>query len=273
MTEERLKLIEEAEVKIEAIIDTLSQDKGGLADKLKQEDVKDFLVSLWVDCSTEKGKQLTEKDKQIAEKDNSIHELRYLVKSLQNNQDEMLGEHNEHWQKLLEEKDKQIEELCNMSNKRYQEAQDYNDKLEKENLDFKVKIAELKKQLYSDNRNVFAELNDETAQSNEELILKIADLEAQNTTLLQNLDDAMSVENALKQRLEEKDKQIEELQEVRAKQAKLLNQDTERIMALEAQIEKIKSDVTEEIGFAKNFDELHTYSVLDNLLSKWENEE
>ena len=56
-------------------------------------------------------KQLEEKDKQIAEKDNSIHELIYLVKSLQNNQNEILGEHNEHWQKLLEEKDKQIEEL------------------------------------------------------------------------------------------------------------------------------------------------------------------
>lgn len=34
------------------------------------------------------------------------------------------------------------------------------------------------------------------------------------------------------------EKQIEELQEVRAGQAKLLNQDTERIMALEAQVEK-----------------------------------
>ena len=40
--------------------------------------------------------------------------------------------------------------------------------------------------------------------------------------------------------LTEKDKQIEELQEVRAGQAKLLNQDTERIMELETQIEKMK---------------------------------
>ena len=38
----------------------------------------------------------------------------------------------------------------------------------------------------------------------------------------------------------EKDKKIEELQEVRAGQAKLLNQDTERIMELVAQIEKMK---------------------------------
>lgn len=60
MTEERLKLYEEAEIRINAIIDTLSQDKGGLADKLGQEDVKDFLVSLWVDCSAEKDKQLSE---------------------------------------------------------------------------------------------------------------------------------------------------------------------------------------------------------------------
>ena len=66
MTEERLKLIEEAEVRINAIIDTLSQDKGGLADKLKQEDVKDFLVSLWVDCSTEKSNQIEELKKENA---------------------------------------------------------------------------------------------------------------------------------------------------------------------------------------------------------------
>ena len=57
MTEERLKLFEKAETRINAIIDTLSQDKGGLADKLKQENVKDFLVSLWVDCATENGIQ------------------------------------------------------------------------------------------------------------------------------------------------------------------------------------------------------------------------
>ena len=44
MAEERLKLFEKAETRINAIIDTLSQDKGGLADKLKQEDVKDFLM-------------------------------------------------------------------------------------------------------------------------------------------------------------------------------------------------------------------------------------
>lgn len=43
-----------------------------------------------------------------------------------------------------------------------------------------------------------------------------------------------------------------------------------RIEELEQQIEKMKSDVIEEIGFAKNFDELHTYNVLNNLLNRWE---
>ena len=57
MTEERLKLFEKEETRINAIIDTLSQDKGGLAEKLKQEDIKDFLISLWVDCATENGIQ------------------------------------------------------------------------------------------------------------------------------------------------------------------------------------------------------------------------
>ena len=45
---------------------------------------------------------------------------------------------------------------------------------------------------------------------------------------------------------------------------------TDKVKELEAQIKKMKSDVTEEIGFAKNFDELHTYNVLNNLLSRWE---
>ena len=43
-----------------------------------------------------------------------------------------------------------------------------------------------------------------------------------------------------------------------------------KIQELEAQIEKMKSDVSDEIGFAKNFDELHTYNVLNNLLKRWE---
>ena len=60
MTEERLKLYEKAEVRINAIIDTLSQDKGGLANKLKYEDVKNFLISLWVDCATETTKEMQE---------------------------------------------------------------------------------------------------------------------------------------------------------------------------------------------------------------------
>ena len=45
---------------------------------------------------------------------------------------------------------------------------------------------------------------------------------------------------------------------------------TDKVRELEAQIEKMKSDVKEEIGFAKNFDELHTYNVLNNLLNRWE---
>ena len=49
----------------------------------------------------------------------------------------------------------------------------------KDILEKNEQIEELKKQLYSDNRNVFAELNNETAQSNEQLILKVADLEKQ----------------------------------------------------------------------------------------------
>lgn len=65
MTEERLKLYEKAEKKIDAYIDTLSQDKGGLADKLKQEDVKDFLISLWVDCATEATKELQEQNEYL----------------------------------------------------------------------------------------------------------------------------------------------------------------------------------------------------------------
>lgn len=71
MTEERLKLHEKAEVKINAIIDTLSQDKGGLSNKLKQEDVKDFLISLWVDCSAETTKELQEK-LESSKRDNEI---------------------------------------------------------------------------------------------------------------------------------------------------------------------------------------------------------
>ena len=72
MTEERLKLYERAEVKINAIIDTLSQDKGGLADKLKQEDVKDFLVSLVVDCSTEATKELQEQIEELKKEIGSL---------------------------------------------------------------------------------------------------------------------------------------------------------------------------------------------------------
>ena len=60
---------------------------------------------------------------------------------------------------ILTEKDKQIESA--------KEVFADNERLLFENADLKKQIEELKKQLYSDNRNVFAELNDETAQSNE----------------------------------------------------------------------------------------------------------
>ena len=77
MTEERLKLHEKAETRINAIIDTLSQDKGGLADKLRREDVKDFLVSLWVDCETEATKELQKENKDIQRScENYYNEMR-----------------------------------------------------------------------------------------------------------------------------------------------------------------------------------------------------
>ena len=96
MTEERLKLHEKAETRINAIIDTLSQDKGGLANKLKQEDVKDFLVSLWVDCSTEATKELEKENAELEDKlanadyqlegrDNEIRELKKKNKVLAQN--------------------------------------------------------------------------------------------------------------------------------------------------------------------------------------------
>ena len=49
MTEERLKLYDKAEKRIDAFIKTLSQDKNSIADTLKQENIRDFLISLWVD--------------------------------------------------------------------------------------------------------------------------------------------------------------------------------------------------------------------------------
>lgn len=49
--------------------------------------------------------------------------------------------------------------------------------------------------------------------------------------------------------------------------------DSRRIAALEEQIERMKSDVADEIGFAKNFGELNTYNVLNSLLKRWEMKE
>lgn len=52
------ELIDKAEERINAIIDTYKQDiKGTLYEKLNQEDVKDFLVSLWVDCTRETARK------------------------------------------------------------------------------------------------------------------------------------------------------------------------------------------------------------------------
>lgn len=115
MTEERLKLHEKAEVKINAIIDTLSQDKGGLADRLKQEDVKDFLISLLVDCSAEKDKQIEE-----LKNNNKVYcigEGETLVvnttfdKFTRINANKKIYYPHDMQLKELEEKDKQIAEL------------------------------------------------------------------------------------------------------------------------------------------------------------------
>ena len=104
MTEERLKLHEEAEKRINAIIDTLSQDKGGLAEKLKQEDVMDFLVSFWVDCSAEKNKLIEElQDKLGTVQMQKAGEKSDLVSHL--------VEANENYKKQIEElkKDKEVQ--------------------------------------------------------------------------------------------------------------------------------------------------------------------
>lgn len=68
--------------------------------------------------------------------------------------------------------------------------------------------------------------------------------------LQNNLFDEVAQKN------NELEAQIEELQDVRAGQAKLLNQDTERIMTLEAQIEKMQRLLEK------------YYSVLDDLPPK-----
>ena len=65
MTEERLKLYDKAEKRIDAFIKTLSQDKNSIADTLKQENIRDFLISLWVDCSTEATKTLQEENAKL----------------------------------------------------------------------------------------------------------------------------------------------------------------------------------------------------------------
>ena len=54
MTEEQLKLHKQAEERINALVDNFKQDiRGTLYKKLSDEEVKDFLISLWVDCTSE----------------------------------------------------------------------------------------------------------------------------------------------------------------------------------------------------------------------------
>ena len=118
--------------------------------------------------------ELTEKDKQIEELQERLCNVQMQKAGEKSSLVSHLVEANEDYKKQIEELKKhhknvceqltqthrnigeenkrlkaQYEELCNMSNKRYQEAQDYNDKLEKENLDSKVKIAELQHRLDS----------------------------------------------------------------------------------------------------------------------------
>ena len=74
----------------------------------------------------------------------------------------------------------------------------------------------------------------ELAIENDNLIKRNTVLEQKNETLSQNLDDAMSVENCLKKR-------IEELEEVRTAQANILNQDIIRITNLKKENAELKA--------------------------------
>ncbi len=76
------------------------------------------------------------------------------------------------------------------------------------------------------------------------------------------------------EKLQDENKQAREILgtlEVRCNELFLQTcEQAEKIKELEKQIEKMKSDVTDEIGIAGGFNELHTYSVLNNLLNRWE---
>ena len=61
------------------------------------------------------------------------------------------------------------------------------------------------------NKKHFRDMAVNLAERVNELEIETAELKAQNTTLSQNLDDAMSVENALKQRIEEQKTENEQL--------------------------------------------------------------
>ena len=88
-------------------------------------------------------------------------------KTIEREEKKWLNETNEVKTKLILEYNKEISELKNQLTEKDKQ------------------IEELKEKLYSDSRNAFAELNQETALSNERLMNEVADLEAQNEELQQ----------------------------------------------------------------------------------------
>lgn len=74
---------------------------------------------------------------------------------------------------LAEGRKEKFEQVAARHKAELQEVNEQNDKLYEEN-------KELKAQVYSSDKNVFAELNNETAESNARLIDEVADLKEQN---------------------------------------------------------------------------------------------
>lgn len=72
-------------------------------------------------------------------------------------------------------------------------------------------ITELKEKLYSNSRNTFAELNQETALSNERLMNEVADLEAQNEELQQKYLSESYEKAKLVTQVEDLEAQIEKM--------------------------------------------------------------
>lgn len=104
-------------------------------------------------------------------------------------------------------------------------------KLVKDKVEKDKQIEELKKE----NEEWKAEWNDQVIKANEEgfartqLQIKNKELEAQITTLSQNLDDAMSVENALNKRNEELEAQIEKMKsDIKQLREDRMNDDTDQ---------------------------------------------